>query len=302
MSASSGSLKTILFALGANTAIALAKSAAAVVTGSGAMFAEAIHSTADAGNQVLLLLGVSRSRKPPSADAPLGYGKEIYFWSFIVALMLFSVGGLVSINEGLHKLQHPEPLSHPYIAIGVLVFALFAEGAALRACLHQVNKTRGTQPLWRWFRESRQSELMVIFGEDLAALVGLSLALLAITATLITGDPMYDALGSCAIGVLLVLVAILVGREVKELLVGQGVEPRVRAAMQQFLEEQPEVSGLFNVLTLQMGDDVMVAIKAEMADPGSAVGVCRSINAVEARFREAFPQVTWLFFEPDIRD
>ena len=302
MSDSSGSLKTILFALGANTAIAAAKAAAAVVTGSGAMFAEAIHSTADAGNQVLLLLGVSRSRKPPSADAPLGHGKEIYFWSFIVALMLFSVGGLVSINEGLHKLQHPEPLSHPYIAIGVLVFAMFAEGAALRACLQQVNRTRGSQPLWRWFRESRQSELIVIFGEDLAALVGLTLALTAITATLITGDPMYDALGSCAIGVLLVLVAIMVGREVKALLIGQGVEPRVRAAMQQFLEAQPEVNGIFNLLTLHMGDDVMVAIKADMSDPGSAVALSKSINAVEARFREAFPEVTWLFFEPDIKD
>jgi cation diffusion facilitator family transporter len=298
----SGSLKTILFALGANVSIAIAKSVAAFFTGSGAMFAEAIHSFADAGNQALLLVGMKKARKPPSMEFPLGYGKEIYFWSFIVALILFSIGGLVSLNEGLHKLQHPEALRMPGLAIGILIFSIVAEGTAMSACLRQVNQLRGEQTLWYWFRNTRRSELLVIFGEDLAALLGLVTALAAVSATLITGDPIYDALGTCAIGVLLIVIAFLIGKEVKDLLIGQGVEAEVRADMVSFLEQQEEVTRVFNILTLQMGADVMVAIKAELAPPSEPVAAARLINAVERRFRERFPQVAWCFFEPDVED
>jgi cation diffusion facilitator family transporter len=298
----SGSLKTIFYALAANSAIALAKFGAAMVTGSGAMLAEAVHSLADAGNQLLLLLGLKRAKRPPSNDFPLGYGKEIYFWSFIVALMLFSVGGLFSINEGWHKLQNPEPLNRPWLAVGVLVFAFFAEGSALFGCIREINKVRGNKNLWQWFRTSRQSELIVIFGEDVAALLGLSAAIIAIVATIITGNPMYDALGSIAIGTLLVVVAFLLGAEVKDLLIGQGVEDEVHNDMKAFLEAQEEVDEVLNLITLQLGPDVMVAIKARLAPRGGTHITSSLINDVEARFRERYSQVAWLFFEPDIAD
>ncbi|MEO8161470.1 MAG: cation diffusion facilitator family transporter, partial [Arenimonas sp.] len=160
MSGSGGSVRAILYALGANIGIFIAKAVAAVMTGSGAMLAEAVHSLADCGNQGLLLLGMKRARRPPTPDYPLGYGKEIYFWSFLVALMLFSVGGAFSVYEGIHKLQHPEPIESPLIAVGVLVFSLVLEWWSLRACLQEVDRTRGTKSLWRWFRDSRDSEMI----------------------------------------------------------------------------------------------------------------------------------------------
>ena len=298
----SGSLKSIFYALAANTAIAIAKSVAAVITGSGAMFAEAIHSAADAGNQILLLWGLKRAKRPPSMDFPLGYGKEIYFWSFIVALILFSVGGLVSIYEGVHKLQNPEPLRYPWVAVGVLAFAVLAEGGSLFGCIREVNKVRRNQTLWQWFRSSRQSELIVIFGEDLAALLGLSAALVAILLTIATGDPFWDALGSCAIGALLMVVAILLGVEVKHLLIGQGVEEHIRLDMHAFLEEQEEIERVFNIVSLQMGNDVMIAVKAQLQEADGTHVASRMINAVEVRFRARYPQVVWLFFEPDVAD
>lgn len=302
MSDMSGSMKSIFYALAANSAIAVAKAVAAFITGSGSMFAEAIHSAADSANQLLLLYGLKKAKTPPNMKFPLGYGKEIYFWSFIVALMLFSVGGLVSIYEGVHKLQHPEPLSQPWIAVGVLVFAMLAEGGSLYGCIREVNKIRGDLSLWQWFRQSRQSELIVIFGEDLAALCGLMAALLAVLATIITGDPFWDALGSCAIGALLIVIAVLIGQEVKDLLIGQGVEPLMRDEMLAYLESQEEVVQVFNIVTLQMGPDAMVAVKAQMAATASSREISQMINAVEARFRARYTQVAWLFFEPDVAD
>src|SRR4051812_19834581 len=194
------SVRTILYALGANLAIAAAKTAAAIFTGSSAMLAEAIHSYADSGNQGLLLWGMRQAKRPPSDDYPLGWGKAIFFWSFVVALVLFSLGGMFSAYEGWHKLQHPEPLTNPWVAVAVLVFGLAAETVSLRACLKEISKVRNGRTLWRWFRESRQSELVVILGEDLAALLGLALALVAVVATIITGNPAWDALGSMSIG------------------------------------------------------------------------------------------------------
>jgi len=302
LSGDADSTKSILYALMANGTIALAKGAAAAYTLSGAMLAEAIHSLADTGNQLLLLLGLRRAKRPPTTDYPLGYGKEIYFWSFIVALLLFSVGGVFSVYEGWHKLHDPQPLNAPWVAVAVLAFAVLAEGLSLAGCLREVNKVRHGRSLWRWFRETRHSELLVVFGEDLAALLGLCFALLAVTMTIMTGNPVYDAMGSMAIGVLLIVVAILVGAEVKALLVGQGVEPLVKQAMEDFLRQQPQVDVVYNLVTLQMGDDVMVAVKARMAPQGTDIALIETINRVEAMMRKAFPQVIWLFFEPDIND
>ena len=299
MSHGADSTKSIIFALCANAAIALSKFVAAAMTGSGAMLAEAIHSLADTGNQGLLLIGLRHARRPPSADFPLGYGKAIYVWSFLVALILFSVGGLFSLYEGIHKLSHPQPLTAPWWAIGVLVFAIAAESVSMWGCLREVAKARHGRSLWRWFRESRQSELLVVFGEDLAALIGLVLALVAVVTAMLTGNPVYDALGTVAIGILLIVIAIFVAIEVKALLIGQGVDPMVDAEMREWLNTQPEVALLLNLLTMQMGDRVMVAIKARMAPMPSADALIDGINAVEARFRQQFPEVMWLFFEPD---
>jgi cation diffusion facilitator family transporter len=302
MAGKADSIKTIFYALGANFAIFVSKLVAAVLTGSGSMAAEAVHSLADCGNQGLLLLGMKRAKRPPSPDFPLGYGKAIYFWSFLVALLLFTVGGVFSVYEGMHKLTHPEPMKWPWLAVGVLTFGILAEGFSMWGCMREVNKARGKQSLWRWFRDSRQSELIVIFGEDLAALFGLLFALIAVLATMLTGDPFYDAAGSIVIGVLLVVVAIFVAKEVHDLLIGQSVDPEQRAAMQKFIEMQPEIKRVFNVITLQLGPEIMVAIKAEMNRFLSPKDMIDDINNVEARFKQQFPDVRWCFFEPDVRD
>ena len=302
MSAKPDSIKSILYALFANLSIAVAKFGAAFWTGSGAMMAEAIHSLADSCNQLLLLFGMKQSRRPPDLDYPLGYGKSIYFWSFLVAVILFSLGGMFSIYEGVHKFTNPVPLNNPMIAVGVLVFAIIAESVSLWGCMQAVNKERHGRRLVRWFRESRSSELIVVFGEDVAALLGLVLALLAVLVAAITGNPIYDAIGTIAIGILLVVIAFLLAIEVKDLLIGQGVEIHISDRMRKFMLERPEVDKIYNLLTLQLGPDAMVAVKARMKPTGSENDLLDAINRVEREFRIAFPMAKWLFFEPDNRD
>lgn len=301
-SAHANPIKAILLALGANFAIFVAKLAAAVITGSGAMMAEAVHSLADCGNQGLLLLGIRQARRAPSDEYPLGWGRALYFWSFLVAILLFSVGGMFSVYEGIHKLTHAEPLKWPWLAIGVLTFGIVVEGISMHGCLHEVNKSRGDQNLWTWFRQTRSSELLVIFGEDLAALIGLCLATLAVGATMLTGNLLFDATGTIAIGVLLIVVAVLVAIEVKALLIGQGVEPRRRDELMGFLESRPEIAQVLNLITLQMGPDVMVAVKAQMHPVASDGALIDAINTVEAAMKAEFGDVRWSFFEPDNAD
>jgi len=295
------SVRTILYALGANLAIAAAKTGAAIATGSSAMLAEAIHSYADSGNQGLLLWGMRQAKRPPSPDYPLGWGKALFFWSFIVALVLFSLGGLFSIYEGWHKLAQPQALSYPWVAIGILAFALVAETVSLRACLTEVNKVRGKRTLWRWFRESRQSELVVILGEDLAALLGLALALAAVLITMFSGNPLWDALGSIAIGAVLILVATGIAIQIKGLLIGQSADPETEARLREFLQKQEAMETIFRVLTLQLGNSLMVAVKAKLKAE-TAAELVAAINRTEAAMRAEFPEIQWLFFEPDIAD
>ena len=302
MSAKPDSIKSILYAFFANLAIAIAKAGAAFWTGSGAMMAEAIHSLADSCNQLLLLFGMKQSKRPADVNYPLGYGKSIYFWSFLVAVILFSLGGMFSLYEGVHKLSDPEPLKSPMIAIGVLIFAIIAESISLWGCMQAVDKERHGRRLSKWFRESRSSELLVVFGEDIAALLGLAIALLAVLASAITGNPVYDAIGTVVIGALLVIIAFLLAVEVKQLLIGQGVEKHISDKMRIFLQEQPEVEHVYNLLSLQLGPDAMVAVKARMRPTGSENGLIDAINHVEREFRQAFPMVKWLFFEPDNGD
>jgi cation diffusion facilitator family transporter len=302
MAEHSNSVTSIIFALGANLAIFVAKLGAAIFTGSGAMLAEAVHSLADSGNQLLLLVGLRQAKRPPTSEYPLGFGKSIYFWSFIVALMMFSMGGVFSVYEGIHKLQQPESLKNPWIAVGVLFFSIIAESISLWGCLREVRKVRGQRSLATWFHQSRESELLVVFGEDMAALFGLVFALAAVVVTMVTGNPVYDAIGSITIGVLLILIALLVGVEVKSLLIGQGVDPEIHAEMVAFLNAQPEIQRVYNLITFQLGKDVMIAVKVEMREFNSQREMILAINRCERLLKKEFPQILWSFFEPDLAD
>ena len=300
MAGGGDSKRAILFALGANFALAVAKGVAAFVTGSSAMMAETVHSLADCGNQGLLLLGMKQSKRPPTPDYPLGYGKAIYFWSFLVAVMLFTVGGMFSLYEGIHKLQSPEPLTQWWWAAGVLVFGIVAEGISMRACLQEVAKARAGRSLWQWFRESRQAELVVIFGEDAAALFGLVFALVAILVAVATGNPVWDAIGTIAIGVLLIVVAVFVAIEVKALLIGQSVDPARQREVRGFVNGRAEIDHVINLITLQLGNEIMISVQAQMRERADAQALIRDINAVEVAIKQAFPDVRWCFFEPEL--
>ncbi|MBI5847335.1 MAG: cation transporter [Nitrospirae bacterium] len=302
MSHSNGSIKAIMYALGANGGIALAKGAAAWHTGSGAMLAEAVHSFADCANQILLLVGLKRAKRPCNEDHPLGYGKAIYFWSFIVAVMLFSMGGIFSIYEGIHKMLHPEMPESPWIAVAVLVVSIGLEMGSLKGALVEVRKVQGNRSFLNWFRSSRQSELIVVTGEDIAALFGLFFALMAVLATIVTANPLFDAIGTVAIGAVLILVAVAVGIEVKSLLIGESADPETVAALREFLSKRPEVGEVYSLITLQLGVELMVSAKVKMKEMGTALQMIEDINRVESALRGAFPQIRWIFFEPDIKD
>lgn len=299
--ASGGSLRAIFFALGANTGIAITKFGAAAYTGSGAMLAEAIHSVADCANQVLLLVGMRQARRPESAEHPFGHHRVVYFWSMMVALLLFFVGGAFSMYEGIERLRHPEPLKNALVALAVLAAAVALEAVSLWGALREIRKVQARRTFWRWFRETRQSELMVVAGEDIAALLGLVFAFVAIAAAMATGNPALDAAGSIAVGLLLMMVAVAVLLEVKAMIVGESAEPAVRAAIRAHVEARPEVRHVINLLTLQWGEKLIVAVQAEMNDPGSAAALIAAVNAVEASIQQAFPQARWVFFEPDVR-
>lgn len=298
------STRAIYYALGANFSIAVAKGVAAFFTGSSAMLAETVHSLADCGNQGLLLLGMKQAKAPPSPEYPLGYGKAIYFWSFLVAVMLFTVGGMFSLYEGIHKLQAHDAGSGSSLwwAVGVLTFGIIVEGISMRTCIQEVNKSRGERSMWRWFRESRQAELVVIFGEDLAALLGLVFALVAVVATMVTGNPLWDAIGTIGIGALLIVVAVFVAIEVKAMLIGQSVDPERQAQIKQFLDGRPEIDKVLNLITLQLGNEAMVAAKARMRPVGDPETMIAEVNVVEKALKTAFPEVRWSFFEPDVTD
>lgn len=300
---SQGSVKAIFYALGANAGIAVSKFAAASWTGSGSMLAEAIHSTADCANQLLLLLGLKEAKRPESEDHPLGHHRVTYFWSMIVALLLFFMGGAFSVYEGAERLLHPQPLSNGSIAMAVLGMAVILEAISLKGALQEIRKVAGGKPFLRWFRETRESELMVVAGEDIAALAGLAIAFVAVALSVVTGEPRWDALGTLCVGLILMLIAVLVMREVKSLIVGESVAPEVRADIARFLDAQPEIDEVFRVITLAWGDKMVIAVKARMADAGSISGAAmvEAINAVEARLQERFPSARWVFFEPDTR-
>ena len=294
--------KAILYAFLANFGIAIAKTWASFVTGSGAMMAEAIHSYADTGNQVLLYLGLKQSQKPPDEDHPLGYGKLSYFWSFIVAILLFSMGGIYSVYEGYHKLQHPEPLSQAWIAMGVLIVAILLEGGSLLGCIREINKVRGKQPFMYWLKHTRNSELVVVLGEDIGAQLGLILALGFIIAAEVTGNPVYDAMGSIVIGVILLVISAFVGWRVKSLLVGRSAHPDIQEAIDDIINEHDEIEEIFKIITVQFGPDTMLSAKIRMNPNLTVNEAVAAINALERKLDERVPGLTWCFIEPDVTD
>jgi cation diffusion facilitator family transporter len=298
MARGSETTRSIVVSLGANVAIAVAKLVGALMTGSGSMLAEALHSVADSGNEGLLLWGRREAKKRPTALHPLGQGRATYFWSFIVALLLFSMGGVASVYEGIRKLSAGEHIESPWLAIGILIFAAVAEAISLYVALRQINRVRGSRSLWNWFRTTRRSELIIVFGENGAALAGLGVALIAVLLTVWTGDPLYDAAGSIIIGVLLVVVAVVIGAQTKSLLIGESASPPVRRDIKAFLGTWPGIAAMREFVTLQHGEDVFVAAKAEIQGTPSIREVEAAIAACEAGLKAAFPEVRWVFLEP----
>ncbi len=294
--------RAILYAFIANAGIALAKTWAAWLTGSGSMLAEAIHSYADAGNQVLLFLGLRQSTRPPDHEHPLGYGKLSYFWSFIVAVLLFSMGGLFSIYEGFHKLQHPEPLTQIWVAQLVLVFAIVLEGFSLLGCLREIGKIRLGRSFKAWLKHTRNSELVVVLGEDIAALLGLVIALCFLSLASLTDNTMYDAFGSISIGVVLLVVSVFVAHRVRSLLVGRSADPMIQEAINNVISQEPDIEKVFNTITMQFGPDTMLAAKIKLRSGMDIDAAVDSINALERRLKAEIPNLEWCFIEPDVDD
>jgi len=301
-SSHSGTARAILYAFLANGGIAIAKTVVAWITGSGSMLAEAIHSYADTGNQVLLYLGLKQAARPPDPEHPLGYGKLSYFWSFIVALMLFSLGGLFSIYEGLHKLQHPELLEQAWMAIVVLVVAIVLESFSLMGCLTEINIIRGKRPFREWLEHTRNSELVVVLGEDVAALLGLTLALIFVSLAALTGDPMFDAVGSMSIGVVLIIISIFLTMRVRSLLVGRSADPEIQEAIAETIRKDDDIVELFNVITMQFGPDTLMAAKIRMKSGIDIDTAVAGINELERELKNKIPELKWCFIEPDTKD
>lgn len=293
--------KAIYYALAANAGIALTKTVAAFLTASTSMTAEAIHSFADCGNQILLLVGMRKSAAPASELHPLGYGKASYFWSFLVALLLFTVGGVFSVYEGSHKILHPQPVERPWIAIAVLGVGVILESFSLAGALKEIRHARGNRSLYRWFRDTRQSELMVVIGEDIAALLGLAIALLFVLLALVTGNPLFDAVGSVAIGFLLITVAVMITLEIKSLIIGESADGDFKASLTSFIAQKHPQIDILNLITQHHGRDIILAIKARFKKwPASAKAMVHAINNIEASIRNEFDSVRFIFFEPDI--
>jgi cation diffusion facilitator family transporter len=295
-----GNTKEILRSLGVNVCIAIAKGIAALFTGSGAMLAETLHSSADCSNQLLLLLGVKASAKPPDESHPLGYGRDLYFWSFVVALLLFSGGGVFSIYEGVHKLQHPEPVENVPLALGILFFSLALEGWATWGNLKEMKKRRGSLSLIEYLKRTKDSDLIVLFGENSAAVLGLGVAISALVAAWATGDSRFDSIGSILIGVVLISVAVFLAREVKSLLIGESAEGTIADAVKSAVVGHPNIEEVLRLITVQQGPgEVLVAMKVRVKAGLDTKQLVDSINAFEQAVHDKAPEVRWCFVEPD---
>jgi cation diffusion facilitator family transporter len=299
-----GSRKAILAAFFANLGIAISKFVGFVLTSSASLLAEAVHSLADTGNQALLLLGGRRARREADQDHPFGYGRERYFWSFVVALVLFSMGGLFALYEGIHKLRDPHETENLAIAVGILVVAIALESFSLRTAIREVKHHKSpTMPWWTYIRTSKQPELPVVLLEDVGAEIGLFLALGGVLTAHATDDPRWDALGSISIGVLLVIIAGVLAVEMKGLLIGESASRADRDAIVGAIEGAPAVDRLIHMRTQHLGpDEVLVAAKIELDASLSFDEVARAIDSVEGRIREAVPTARVIYLEPAAYD
>ncbi|GGK58469.1 transporter [Planomonospora parontospora subsp. parontospora] len=296
-----GGTKAIIAALAANLSIAAAKFVAFVFTGSSAMLAEGIHSVADSGNQALLLLGGKRAARARTPEHPFGYGRERYFYAFVVAVVLFTIGALFSIYEGIHKLGAHERLESPQWAFGVLIFAIIAEAFSFRTAIKESNLVRGDQSWWAFIRRSKSPELPVIVLEDLGALLGLIFALFGVTMAVVTGDPIWDAIGTLMIGALLAVIAVILAVETKSLLIGEGAGPEVENRISAALESTPEVSRVIHMRTLHLGpEEILVAAKIAVENDDTASEIAKGIDEAEKRVRAAVPEARVIYLEPDL--
>lgn len=301
MSASGGG-KAILAAFLANMGIALAKFIAWFISGSASMLAEAIHSVADSGNQLLLMLGGRKAKKRADREHPFGYGRERYVYAFVVSIILFSVGGLFSIYEGVEKLTHPHEITNYWIPIIVLVVAIVLESFSLRTAIRESNHVRARGQSWVSFvRHAKAPELPVVLLEDIAALVGLVFALFGVGMTWLTRNPIFDAIGTLMIGTLLILVAITLGIETKSLLVGEGATDADHDRIVTAITDGSEIEKLIHIKTLYLGpDELLVAAKLGFTSDRPLADVAADIDRIETRVREAVPTARVIYFEPDI--
>lgn len=296
-----GDSKHIIQSLVVNVLIALVKFVAAFFTRSGAMFAEALHSASDCGNQLLLLIGVKQAKKQPDAKHPYGYGRAIYFWSFMVALMLFLGGGVFSIYEGIHKTLAPEPVEHVWIGVLILAVSFALEGYATLSNVKELNARRGKTPFFRFLADTTDSDLVVVFGENAAAVLGLFFAIIALALAELTGDGKWDGIGGIGIGIVLIGVALFLAVEVSSLLLGEAAAPEIAAATRDAAKEHPEFARVLNVVTMQHAPrQVLVHVKIECTAGTSVEELCRAINAFEERLRRARPEIRWVYVEPDL--
>ena len=296
-----GGKKAVVAALTANLGIATSKFVAFAFTGSSSMLSEAIHSVADSGNQVLLLVGGARAKQKPDEHHPFGYGGRRYLYGFIVSVVLFLVGGVFSLYEGWHKWSHPEPLNDAWIAFVVLIVAIALESFSFRTALREANKSRGKRSLVRYVRDARQPELPVILLEDIGALVGLVFALLGVTAAVITGNGRFDAVGAMAVGLLLLVIAIVLAIEMANMLVGEAALPEEIAAIRSALESAAAVQQVIHLRTLHVGpDELLVAAKIAIRHDDTATAIARGIDEAERAVRAAVPTARYIFLEPDL--
>jgi cation diffusion facilitator family transporter len=291
----------IIQSLLVNLLITALKAVAAFMTKSGAMLAETIHSFADCSNQALLYMGVKQAQKPADDKHPLGYGRSVYFWSFMVAMLLFTVGGMFSIYEGIHKISHPEPVSNIMWGVGILAFSILLEGYAAYSNVVEFNKRRGKTGFFRYLRETKESDLVVIFGENSAAVLGLILALVALLISYYTGDGRWDGIGSFAIGLVLIAVAIFLSIEVKSLLIGESADPIITETAAKIALDHPHIDHLISCITVQQGPgEVLACFKIQCSQHLTAPEVSALINDFEAQLRAKCPEVRWLYVEPDL--
>lgn len=297
-----GSKRAIFAALAANIGIAITKFIAAAFSGSAAMFAEGIHSVADSGNQILLLIGGKRSKRVATAEHPFGYGRSRYIYAFMVSIVLFAVGGLFSINEGIQKLSHPHELEMVWLPLVVLGAAIVMEGFSFRTAMVESNRIRGNQSWVQFIRHAKSPELPVILLEDFAALIGLVLAFLGVGLTVVTHNPIWDAIGTLAIGALLILVAIVLGLETSSLLVGEGANATDNGKIAAALSAAPGVLSVIHMKTLYLGpDELMVAAKIGVAETSTGSEIAVTIDRAESLVRDAVPAARVIYLEPDIK-